>query len=351
MLASSPPRPPSTRLRGEVALLFAVLAAGCGESSQPQAGSGSAAAPASVSPPVASVASATPAASSSAGIPIDVVPWVGIPRPVEEVEKVINPLGEKPYEGKTGTLKGKITIKGDPPPDVKLELPADCAAASATYGKAFRVGEGGALADALVTVTGYKGFVPVSKPSIDVTLNACAYDQLTYSMTFGQRIEVKNIDPKLSHVPILDPAPFRSVNVAMPKGNPVKIYAFQPAINYVLRDYMSRRFLTARVFNLKFATHDVTSLDGTYEIPRIPVGKVKVNAFLPALESDGVAKEIEIKEGENTLDLELTYAKDKDKIAALPEDPWARKPGTAPTSSGGFGEPPRQFPSKSEKPR
>lgn len=333
------------RLRGELAFLFVALAlAGCGESSQPHTGSSSAAAaaPASAAPPAAS--SSVPAPSSSAGIPVDVVPWVGIPRTVEEVEKVINPLGEKPYAGKTGTLKGKITIKGDPPPDVKLELPADCGAAAAVYGKAFRVGDGGALADALVTVTGYKGFVPVTEPAIKVNIKDCAYDQLAYSMTFGQRIEVKNLDPNMSYVPILDPAPFRSVNVAMPQGNAVRVYAFQPAINYVLRDYMSRKFLTARVFTLKFATHDVTGVDGTYEIPRIPVGKVKMNAFLPALEGDGLQKEIEIKEGDNTLDLELTYKKDKDKIAAISEDPWARSPGTAPTSSGGFGQPPKVVP-------
>lgn len=343
----SPLRPPSTRLRGELSSLIVagLLLAGCGEGSPPQAGSASAPV-GSAAPSAVAVGSGSAAAAASA-VPVDVVPWVGIPKPVEEVEKVLNPRGDKPYEGKTGTLRGKITIKGDPPPDVKLELTSECAEASRMYGKAFRVGEGGALADALVTVTGYDGFVPVTAPAAQITMKGCAYEQLTYSMTFGQRLEVKNLDPKVSHVPILDPAPFRAVNVAMPLGNPVKLYAFQPAVNYVLRDYMNRKFVTARVFALKFSTHDVSGVDGTYEIPRIPVGKVKVNAFLPLIESDAVGKEIEIKEGDNTLDLELTYDKDKDKIAALPEDPWSRKPGTAPTSSGGFGQPPKVVPSAS----
>jgi len=330
-------------------LLLVAFVAGCGESAQSQpAPSGST--PAPVVSAAAPVQSAAAAPSSSVAIPVDVVPWVGIPRPVDEVEKVINPNGDKPYEGKTGTLKGKITIKGDPPPDVKLELGPDCAAASAVYGKAFQVGDGGALADALVTVTGYKGFVPVKQPYITATLKGCAYDQRAYVMTFGQRIEVSNVDPKLSHVPILDPAPFRSVNVAMPQGRPIRLYAFQPAVNYVLRDYMSRPFLTARVFNLKFSTHDVSGADGAYEIANIPVGKVNVNAFLPALEADGAAKEIEIKEGENTLDFELTYDAKKDKLAKIEADPWARTPGTTPTASGGFGQPPK-LPPKSQEPR
>jgi hypothetical protein len=336
--------------RRALALASCVFLAACGETpAPPLATSGSAAAAASASAPASAAAFVAP--EGSAALPIDVVPWVGIPRPVADVEKVINREGLKPYDGKTGKLKGKITMKGDAAPDVKLELPAGCEAAANVYGKAFRVGEGGVLADALVAVTGYSGFVPVEKPYVSVTMKGCAYEQTVYTMTYGQRLEVKNVDPKLSHIPILDPAPFRSVNVAMPQGNAIKLYAYQPAVNYVLRDYMSRPFLTARVFNLQYATHDVSAIDGTYEITGIPVGKVKVNAFLPAIDNQPFDKEIEIKEGENTLDIELTFDAKKDKIASLGPDPWARPSGSAAGSAGAFGQPPRKYPSKTDHPR
>jgi hypothetical protein len=334
--------------------LVVVGLSACGETpAQPLASSASAPAASSVAtlPPQPS-SSSTPEPANSLALPVDPVPWVGIPRTVDEVEKVINPKGEKPYSGKTGTLKGKITIKGDAPPDVKLELPKECEPARATYGKLFRVGEGGALADALVAVTGYEGFVPVEKPFASVSMKGCAFDQTAYAITFGQRLEVKNVDtdPRVSHVPILDPAPFRSLGVALPQGNPIKLYAYQPAINYVLRDYTSKPFLTARVFVLKFATHDVSALDGTYEIKNIPVGKVDVNAFLPALQNEAQKKTIEIKEGDNTLDIELTYDSKKDKVAEIIADPWTRPSPTTESSSGAFGHPPK-LPPKSDVPR
>ncbi|HTJ84614.1 MAG TPA: hypothetical protein VL400_23000, partial [Polyangiaceae bacterium] len=56
------------------------------------------------------------AGASASAATDDPRPWVGIPRTVEEVEKVVNPKGEKPYDGKTGTLRGRVTITGDAPP-------------------------------------------------------------------------------------------------------------------------------------------------------------------------------------------------------------------------------------------
>ena len=61
----------------------------------------------------------------------------------------------KAYEGPTGTVKGNITITGDPAPTTPFKYPKPCSAAAGTYGKLFRVGQDGGLADALVTVTEY----------------------------------------------------------------------------------------------------------------------------------------------------------------------------------------------------
>jgi hypothetical protein len=347
------PQPHQAVMASRLVVGLVVGLAACGETpAQPLASSASAPAVAESAAAVPPAGSSTPQPANTLALPVDPVPWVGIPKTVEEVEKVINPNGDKPYAGKTGTLKGKITIKGDPPPEVKLEFPKECEPARATYGKLFRVGEGGALADALVAVTGYEGFVPVEKPLVPVSMKGCAFDQTSYSVTFGQRLEVKNIDtdPRVSHVPILDPAPFRSLGVALPQGNAVKLYAYQPAVNYVLRDYTSKPFLTARVFVLKFATHDVSGLDGTYEIKNIPVGRVDVNAFLPALQNDATKKTIDIKEGDNTLDIELTYDSKKDKVAEIFGDPWTRPSPSTETPSGSFGHPPK-LPPKNDAPR
>jgi hypothetical protein len=261
-------------LLGSLSACIASLAlagcAGCNSSADPAAGSASAAAASAI------------ASGSAAAEPTP--PWIGMPRQKSEVDAVINKSKREPYAGKTGTLSGRITMKGDPAPSTSWVYPEDCAEAAGTYGRAFRVGQDNALADVLVTVTGYDGFVPATGPVLSVKISGCAFEKRTYAMAFGQRIEVSNTDVKASFMPVLDPSEYRAMNIAMPKGAPVKIYAYQPGINYVLRDIQGKEFMQSDVFVLKFATLDTTGLDGRYKISGIPVGKVQVNALLPVLD-------------------------------------------------------------------
>ena len=245
--------------------------------------------------------SAAPAASSVASPVVD-----SIPVPLEEVAKVVNPLGTPAYAGPTGTLRGHIRITGDPPPDVTVALTKGCEGeATATYGKLFRVGQDNAVADVLVTVTGYEGFVPAKEPSAKVQIHGCAFSRRTVSAVFGQRIEVFNLDKVASYMPYLDGQPAKAAMVAVPMGDGVRLYAKQPGI-YTLRDMMARPFMTADVFVLKYATHAVTGLDGAYVIEGIPVGKIRVDALLPSANVTA-GQEATIASGENTLDLTLTY--------------------------------------------
>lgn len=281
----------------------AIAATGCGPEptgAAPASSAASAKAPASAAP------SAAPSAVAAGAMGIPVAP--------ERVAKVVNPKGEQPYSGPTGTLKGHVRIKGDPPPDSSVTVPpGKCGEAAATYGRLFRVGQDGALADALVTVVNYDGFVPERDEAEKVTIHGCAFSRRTVVATYGQRIEVANLDPVESYMPFLDGAPTRAMMVAVPKGSPVKLYPHEPG-HYLIRDELPKAFMTADVFVLKFSTHDVTDLDGEYEIPGIPVGKVLTSAFLPAIGVD-VKKEIEIKAGENTFDFELNFDLAKWKAA------------------------------------
>jgi hypothetical protein len=262
--------------------------------------------------------SAAPAAapSGSAGTAVDTggVP-VGIPGDPAKVIEVVNPKHEKPYAGPTGTVRGRVRIEGDPPPDTGLKFPPNCKDAAATYGKLFRVGLENALADAMVAVTGYSGYVPAPGPAAKATIHGCAVNRRTVVMTFGQRLEVANLDKLDSYIPFLDGAPTRAGMVAVPGGEAVKLYPAE-AGHYMIRDTMPSG-LVADVFALKYATHDVTDLDGRYEIKGVPVGKVHVDVFLPVLnKSQGQA--LDVKEGDNTVDFTLKFdaAKDLPKPAA-----------------------------------
>ena len=279
-------------------LLALALVAGCKGQGAPDPTAASASAVASVPSPPASASNRVAA--------------TGTPLPPEKVAAVVNPKGAAPYAGPSGTLKGTIRIKGDPPPATEHKFPADkCGEAAATYGKLFRVGQGGTLADAMVTVTEYEGYVPPAEDAEKITIHGCALARRTMAVTFGQRVEIYNLDKLESYLPYLDGATFRAMLVAVPGGDGVRYYPHEPG-HYMLRDQLPKPFMTADVFVLKYATHDVTGLDGQYEIKGIPVGKVRVDAFLPATgESSG--QHIEIKEGDNTLDLMLPFSLAKHK--------------------------------------
>jgi len=241
---------------------------------------------------------------------------LGVPYPADKVLKVVNPKGEAPYAGPTGSLKGTVRITGDPPPDTGLAIPGNCNEAMATYGKLFRVGLDNALADALVAVTEYKGYVPSREPAAKMTIHGCALAKRTMAVTYGQRVEVSNIDKTASYMPYLDGSPMRAVMVAVPGGDSVKFYPQEPG-HYMIRDQLPKPFLVADVFVLAYATHDVTGLDGQYEIKDIPVGKVRASAFLPVI-SKASDQIIEIKPGENRLDFTINFDKAKDVPSPQP---------------------------------
>jgi hypothetical protein len=310
-----------------------LLAGGCSD-----CGGGGGATPA---PSASSTSAPAASASASAAAAEERPPWLGISTPTAEVAKVLNPKGQPAYVGPTATLRGKVTIEGDTPPPTTLAIPAECAAAQETYGRLFRVGPDGALADALVAVTGYDAFVPPSKPVAAVTIRGCAYDRRTVFMTYGQRLEVENDDAVASYMPYLDGSPFEAIRVAVPRGAPIPLSPLAPG-QYLLRDAMKRPFMLADVFVLKYATADVTGTDGRYAIEGLPVGKARVDALLPVIRKTS-GKEIELKEGENTLDLVLRYDAKTDRPAPVPDPVWGTRrpaPTAAPSASAAPSAPP-----------
>ncbi len=284
--------------------------AACGNNASPDSAPASSASAVASARPIAAASSAAPAPSASVdthGIPI------GIPYPVEKIMAAVNPKGAPPYKGPTGTLKGTIHIEGDAPPSVTgLKIPSNCGEASATYGKIFRVGLEKALADAVVAVTDFEGIVPADGEAEKITIHGCALARRTIVATYGQRLEISNLDVGREYMPYLVGAQTEAILVAVGNGFPVKLYPGQPG-HYLVQDMLPKPYLRADVFVLQYATHDVTGLDGQYEIKNIPVGHVKVNAFLPVLaRKPAEEKAFEIKPGENKLDFTIHFDLKKD---------------------------------------
>lgn len=198
---------------------------------------------------------------------------------------MVNPDKQPPYSGPTGTVRGVIHVRGDTAPtldDVLKKIPDRCGAAQRMYTRKFREGPGRTLADVLVAVTGYKGFVPELSDKFVVNARGCAFEEATIAMTFGQRLDVLNGDGE-TYIPQLIGGKARTAAllVAIPGGAPIKFTPPTPG-QYALVDN-THDYAVANVFVLKYPTHRVTGLDGKFEIDRIPPGDVQVSAYSPAI--------------------------------------------------------------------
>lgn len=221
-----------------------------------------------------------------------------IPVPAASVEKEVNPRQLPPYTGPTGVVEGEVRVQGDPVAKTPVAANEACADAHSFYGKAFREGEGRTLADALVAVTEYDGYVPAQGEAVNAKIVGCSFDRRTYAVTFGQRLDVFNLNAKLSFIPDLKGANLLAQMVAVPRGDAVKLPPTSPGY-YELQDEMAHPYMRAAVYVVRFSTHAVTGLDGHFRIAGIPVGKVKVSALHPAMDK-AVDEKIEVKAGETT---------------------------------------------------
>jgi hypothetical protein len=205
-----------------------------------------------------------------------------LPLPDATVRAAVNSGGLPPYTGPVGTVRGVITVKGDPPPvlpGVAEKIPDKCKDARLVYGRLFREGMVRSLADALVTVTGYHAYVPVKQRAVSVLAKGCSYGPRTIALAFGQELLVQSKDGE-SYIPRLLGSNMKAEMVATPGGSPVKLYPQRPG-RFQLIDSM-HLYMTADVFVLAYPTFAVTELDGKYEISNVPVGEMTVHAMMPA---------------------------------------------------------------------
>jgi len=236
---------------------------------------------------------------------------VGLPSSV--VAAVVNPMNLKPYSGPTGSIVGTVLVRGpEAPPVPNLEVQA-CPGALDTYGKLFRAGplrSDGArpLADALVLVTGYGGYVPEKNEVQRVVIGTnCGYPSRSIALTFGQRLDIAN-DSTLPFAPYLEGAPGLTVMIAPPqqRGEPVKIFPVR-ADFFPLRDQL-QKFVHVDVYVLRQPLHAVTDLQGHFRIDGVPAGRVRVSARLGGLLGE-VDEDVNVRaDAPQTVELSLKYA-------------------------------------------
>ncbi len=240
--------------------------------------------------------------------PSDPLAGISMPGDKQKILDTINPAKEKPYQGPTGAVAGRVTIKGDtapPPREPSGLVDPQCRAGVEFYQSAFRTGPGRTAADVLVAVTGYSGFLPAREASVLVTIDGkCRYDRRTVVATYGQTIQVRNEGPRPFN-PQLRGSRASALLVIPPQGEPVSLYPEAPG-RFLLQD-AAFDYMAAQVYILKYSTFDVTGLDGEFSIGRIPPGEVLVSAFLPSI-GVTVEKRVTIEPGKTKKqDFELQF--------------------------------------------
>jgi hypothetical protein len=165
-------------------------------------------------------------------------------------------------------------------PEMVSKIPENCPRAIELERKLFRQGLNRSLADVLITVTEYQGYLRPRTDTVAVDAKGCAFDAKVMALVYGQHIDVFNRDP-LAYMPRLVGVSSYALRVAMPGGAPVPVFPPNPG-RYLLVDE-TRDYMRSEVYVLNYPTFDVTGLDGAFEITGIPAGEVKVTAFSPAL--------------------------------------------------------------------
>jgi hypothetical protein len=244
------------------------------------------------------------------------------PVPTASVAAMVNPDRLPEYTGPTGSIEGTISVTGDPAPATPADF-SRCPDAERTWGHAFREGPpgpGGArpLADAIVVVTGYKGFyLPETREAKDVRIEGCAATTRTLTLTYGQRIEVRNLSKEF-WTPMLEPGPNVVLMMATPGGDPAKIYPKKPG-HYLLLD-RDRKYAVVDVYAFLHPLHAASAPSGFYRIDGVPVGKLKVSSTHAHIDSNAEA-EITVAAGVvQKVDLVL---KNVNKEAGAPPPPDA----------------------------
>jgi hypothetical protein len=241
------------------------------------------------------------AASASDAAPTIHVDNSGAAVPLASVEAVVNPQKLPAYQGPTGSVEGTVFVRGPDSPDVPDQDFRSCPAALDTYGKLFRAGPPRGdglrpLADAVVVVTGYKGFfLPEQNEAQVVTITAnCGYPTRTIAITFGQRLDIAN-ESRVAFAPTLSGVYQPAVMLAPPfrAGEPVKLYPPRPG-HYVIGDQM-QPFVREALLVLLQPLHDVSNTAGHFRIDGVPVGKLKIGTQLDALGPAIPAVDIDVR--------------------------------------------------------
>lgn len=209
-----------------------------------------------------------------------------------------------------GEIRGKVTLKGTPPPNPLVkDLSADpnCSklVKEALHVPIFRVGAGGALADVLVALEGVTGkSTGATAPPAILDQKGCQYIPYVLAIQTRQTLLVKNSDPLLHNVHTTPTnAPNRVRNEAQLAGAPDLRFTFDAPEKFVRFKCDVHPWMFAYVCVVDHPWFALTGEDGTFVIRDVPPGRYTLGASHRRLGT--VTRQIEVTDGVVNVDFEF----------------------------------------------
>lgn len=185
----------------------------------------------------------------------------------------------------TGTVTGRVTLQGTPPPARVVRVDGDKTCASIVPGAqhtipAYVVGDGGGLGNVFVYVkSGLEGrSFPVPPEPVVLDQQKCWYTPRVVGVRVGQAFQVLNSDPLLHNVRAQ-----AEINQPFNQGQPVQGVRFNHTFSteevMVPIKCDVHAWMNAWVGVVNHPFFAVTGPDGAFSLPHLPAGTYTVEAW------------------------------------------------------------------------
>lgn len=214
-----------------------------------------------------------------------------------------------------GDITGTITLNGTPPPEqvnAVIAQDVNCGKLHPEPVKTqfYVVGANKGLKDVVIYITGISGkSTGASAEPILLDQKGCEYSPYIFAVQTGQKVIVRNSDPApILHNVHVTPtvAGNTEVNAPQAPGSADLTVSFPSAEDFLKFKCDVHPWMFAYATVVDHPYFAVSGVDGKYKIANVPPGKYTIQAMhRKAGGGKPVTKDIEVKDGDNTLDFTL----------------------------------------------
>jgi len=192
--------------------------------------------------------------------------------------------------GLAGSISGKITLDGKPPPETPIEFNPECKAMHTAHvtTKRYVVDAGGGLANVFVYIKeGLKGKkFPPPATAVILDQKACMYDPYVLGIQTGQKLVIQNSDAFMHNVSATpDHGKNDSFNIAQAnKGDKTEQTFSKPEV-FVKFSCQVHNWMYAYLGVVDHPYFAVSAADGAFKLADVPDGEYTVAAVHPKIGS------------------------------------------------------------------